>query len=156
MSHSAVATEGGITVCVLFSSRIDNFVLCGDRAQVVRVVLITRGARHSFTCLCCSFCRLQMCSLATRVASSLRTVSQAPLGFLPALWPSQQLSSPCLNEHASKNVPVRHYQAGFVDDDVDHAPRFLVTGAGGQIGTELLHLLRCGHLYHPTSSDNND
>jgi hypothetical protein len=58
-----------------------------------------------------------------------------------AVWP---LSEPA-RRHQHLTGTLRHFRAGFVYDEVDEAPRFLVTGAGGQIGTELLHLLRCDY-----------
>lgn len=80
-----------------------------------------------------------MALLASRIASSLRSASiGATVEYLSAaVWPSQ------LSRSEQAPATRRHYRAGFVDDDGDVAPRFLVTGAGGQIGTELLHLLRC-------------
>lgn len=88
-----------------------------------------------------------MSSLASRIAASLRSSAGPSVECLSAaLWgPVQQpaFSGTTTQHHQRSPAARRHYRAGYVDDDVDEAPRFLVTGAGGQIGTELLHLLRC-------------
>lgn len=90
-----------------------------------------------------------MSSLASRIASSLRTSAStgSSVECLTALWPALQPAGTQQHQYPLPAVH-RHYRAGYVDDDVDEAPRFMVTGAGGQIGTELLHLLRCVHMQY--------
>jgi hypothetical protein len=91
-----------------------------------------------------------MTSLLSRVAGSIWQVPEVvakSFSCLGAVYASVSRQERLLHS-STRHLSPRFSSCleGFGAGDEETAPRFLITGAGGQIGTELLHYLRCEAL----------